>query len=186
MNTVDRIRHLYETQGGKPYGEKVTQMQHAIQVATLAERNGARETLIVACLLHDIGHLLYSEEILHWNINDRHEMIAASLLKDIFGEQVSEPVKLHVMAKRYLCATDETYYDSLSPASKESLELQGGPMSDDHKLTLFERNPYFSQAIELRHWDDEGKDASNIDSDFSRYIPLLETLSAHNQLLKTA
>ncbi len=186
MNIVKRIRRLYETQGKKKIGENITHMQHAVQTAALAERNGAPETLIASCLLHDIGHLTYNREILRWNVNNRHEMIGASILHNIFGDQVSAPVKLHVIAKRFLCTTDRSYYDSLSLASRDSFELQGGYITDSHALAAFERNPYFEQAISLRYWDDEGKDVSNIDIDFSRFIPMLETLSAHNDLLKIA
>lgn len=176
MDIIEKIHTLYTTQGNKPYGESISQLQHAIQVAKLAEKNNADEFLIAAALLHDIGHLLYSEEIIDWNLNDRHELLGASLLMDIFGDKVAEPVKLHVMAKRYLCGVDQGYNDGLSLASRESLQLQGGVIGDSHKRSIFERNPYFEQAISLRYWDDEGKNKEDSDIDFSRYIGLLSSL----------
>lgn len=177
MNVIDKIQRLYETQGSKPYGEEITQIQHSIQVAKIAESRHASDALIAAGLLHDIGHLLYDDKINDWKLNDRHEMLGASLLKSTFGKDVSEPVKLHVMAKRYLCGINDSYYEDLSEASKDSLALQGGPIIDRHKQHIFENNQYFDHALELRYWDDEGKDSEDLDSDFSRYIPLLKSLT---------
>jgi len=176
MNSIDRIRKLYETHGASPYGEDISQVQHAVQVARLAELNNADDAMIAAALLHDIGHLMYSEELLDWEINDRHEVIGASLLRPVFGLAVAEPVKLHVMAKRYLCAIDPSYYEGLSDASRKSLELQGGAALDPHKKAFFERNPYFIQAIDLRLWDDEGKNSDDQNADFDAYVPLLRSL----------
>jgi [1-hydroxy-2-(trimethylamino)ethyl]phosphonate dioxygenase len=176
MKTIDRIYALYQSQGDKMYGENITQMQHAIQVAKLAENNNASDALIAAGLLHDIGHLLFNEQVVEWSINDKHEIIGATLLQGIFGEAVAEPVKLHVMAKRYLCGINEGYYEGLSVASRESLHLQGGSIGDSHKRSVFERNPYFDQAINLRNWDDEGKNTQDMDTDFSRYLGLLSSL----------
>jgi [1-hydroxy-2-(trimethylamino)ethyl]phosphonate dioxygenase len=176
MKNIDKIYALYLTQADKMYGENITQMQHAIQVAKLAENNKSSDALIVAGLLHDIGHLLFNEQVAEWSINDRHEIIGATMLQNIFGEAVAEPVKLHVMAKRYLCGTNEGYYEGLSEASRESLQLQGGSIGDSHKRSVFERNPYFDQAINLRSWDDEGKNTQDNDTDFSRYLGLLKSL----------
>ncbi len=176
MNDIERIKRLYETHGTKPCGNGINQIEHALQVARMAELGGADEPLIAAALLHDIGHLLYNDDVLAWNINDRHEVIGAGILKPIFGVEVSEPVKLHVLAKRYLCAIDPMYYEGLSDASRKSLDLQGGQTLEPMKKTFFERNQFFSQAIELRLWDDQCSDSSAIDVDFDTYLPLLKSL----------
>jgi predicted HD phosphohydrolase len=176
MKSIDDIWMLYQSQGSQPYGEDVSQLQHAVQVARLAEAHGASDTLIAAALLHDIGHLFYTEEVIGWQLNDRHEILGAGLLYKMFGEAVAEPVKLHVMAKRYLCGINHAYYDGLTSASKESLEVQGGPLDDSHKRSAFERNQYFEQAIELRYWDDEGKNPGDLNNDFKHFLPLLNSL----------
>lgn len=176
MDPIQQILDLYRLYGNKPYGEKVSQIQHAVQVAKLAEKNNASEDLIAAALLHDIGHLLFNVSMAEMHLNDRHEILGAQLLNRWFGTGVSEPVKLHVMAKRYLCATNQGYYATLSPASKESLELQGGAMNDPRHFAAFERNPYFDQALDLRFWDDQGKSEMDKDTDLDRYIPLLYNL----------
>jgi predicted HD phosphohydrolase len=131
--------------------------------------------MIAASLLHDIGHLLYNEEMAHTGLNDRHESLGAKLLYNLFGSEVSEPVKLHVQAKRYLCTIDSHYYASLSDASRESLEWQGGLLSAS-ALRAFEDNPCFNDAVNLRQWDDLGKDPQDLNTDLSHYIPLLQNI----------
>lgn len=176
MNNIKKIQQLYDQHGSKSYGENISQLQHAVQVARLAEQNNASDALIAACLLHDIGHLLYNDEIMNWGINDQHEIIGAKLLKELFGYAVSEPVKLHVTAKRYMCTVSKGYCKGLSPASRESLLLQGGPLNNQQKINKFEHHSYFNDAIKLRYWDDEGKNEDDEDIDFSHYVPLLKSL----------
>ncbi len=176
MQALERIQTLYNNYGNKQYGEKISQLQHAIQCAKLAEQNHASDSLIAASLLHDIGHLLYNDEIATLNLNDRHETLGAQLLQNLFGSEVAQPVKLHVLAKRYLCSINQGYYEGLSEASKESLALQGGVLESASQKAAFEKHPCFEQALDLRHWDDEGKNEQDNDVDFSRYMPLLESL----------
>src|SRR5262249_13314950 len=122
--TLDDILSLYRSRGATQYGgEPVTQLEHALQCAHLAEHEGADAELVAASLLHDLGHLLsvHSDDV-----DEVHQYVALPILRPLFGDAVVEPVKLHVDAKRYLCRAEPGYWDSLSPASKRSLELQGG------------------------------------------------------------
>jgi gamma-butyrobetaine dioxygenase len=159
MTTVDKIMDLFAVAGkGAYFGEHVSQTEHALQSAKLAAAAGVDDELVVAALLHDIGHLLRGlpENAATHGIDDEHEEIGAAWLEQHFGPAVSAPVRLHVPAKRYLCAVQPTYGPTLSPASQLSLQLQGGPMSPD-EVREFERSPHFEAAIALRRWDDEAK-----------------------------
>jgi phosphonate degradation associated HDIG domain protein len=153
------ILKLFNDKGHSEYGgEAVTQLEHALQTATLARENNASDQLITAALLHDIGHLLHDlpNDAPLKGIDDVHENKAAVFLRKYFPEAVTEPVRLHVMAKRYLSSTEETYYSLLSEPSKQSLVLQGGLMSSA-EVSAFEQNPFFSDAVMLRKWDDQAK-----------------------------
>ena len=153
------ILQLFNEKGHSEYGgEAVTQLEHALQTATLARENNASDQLITAALLHDIGHLLHDlpNDAPLKGIDDVHENKAAVFLRKYFPEAVTEPVRLHVMAKRYLSSTAETYYSLLSEPSKQSLVLQGGLMSSI-EVSSFEQNPFFSDAVKLRKWDDQAK-----------------------------
>jgi phosphonate degradation associated HDIG domain protein len=143
---------LFESKGNEPYGERVTQTAHALQSAALAEAEGAAPALIAAALLHDVGHLIAKPS----DGDDRHEDIGAGLLMKLFGPAVAEPVRLHVAAKRFLCATQAGYFATLSPASVESLALQGGPFTAD-EAAVFARHPHTEDALRLRRWDDLAK-----------------------------
>jgi len=157
---VTEILTLFNTNGGSMYGgEYVTQLEHALQAATLAKENNASDALVTAALLHDIGHLLHDlpDDASDNGLDDVHEALAAKYLETYFVPAVVEPVKLHVAAKRYLCAVDTTYYDTLSAPSKTSLTLQGGVMSEI-EVAEFELNPFFKDAVTLRKWDDIAKD----------------------------
>ena len=148
-----------EIRGQSFYDEAVTQLEHALQCAALATQNDASPTLITSALLHDIGHFILDEhnaDVVFLNTDMNHEEIGAQYLEPFFPETVITPIRLHVPAKRYLCTTDATYYDGLSDASKMSLKLQGGVMSDVEQ-DAFEQIPYFRDALTLRRWDDMAK-----------------------------
>jgi phosphonate degradation associated HDIG domain protein len=159
MNPVDEICHLFATKGHAAYiGEPVSQLEHALQSAHHAELAGASDALVVAALLHDVGHLITKlpEDCAVHGVDDRHEALGQGWLKRHCGPEVTEPVRLHVAAKRYLCATDARYRARLSPASEQSLKLQGGPFTAA-EAAEFERSPYYRDAVELRRWDDLAK-----------------------------
>jgi phosphonate degradation associated HDIG domain protein len=183
-NVIDRIFDLFERFGSLYYGEDATQLQHALQVAELARRNRCSEALIAAALLHDIGQFMddagNAAEAL--GIDARHEISGFDFLSPWFPPEVTEPVKLHVAAKRYLCAIDSAYLEGLSQASAISLALQGGPMSAD-EVRAFEAEPHFADAVTLRRFDDMGKNPNWRVPDLPSYRPLLERLlviSDHN------
>lgn len=158
-DVVDEIARLFAQRGGSMYGgEGVTQLEHALQAAALAEASGADAATISAALLHDVGHVLHNlpDDAPDQGIDDVHEELAYRWLSKHFGPEVSEPVRMHVDAKRYLCAAEPGYQDLLSPPSAQSLSLQGGPFSSD-EAREFERHPLFEQAVLVRRWDDEAK-----------------------------
>jgi phosphonate degradation associated HDIG domain protein len=170
MATIaDEVVAIFGAKGESAYyGEDVSQLEHALQAAQCAERDNAAPSLIVAALVHDIGHLLEDipEDTADHGIDAKHEEIGQHWLAARFARNVYEPVHLHVAAKRYLCATDPAYLGKLSAASVQSLALQGGPMTPGEVLE-FERNEFYRDAISLRRWDDEAK------------IPGLTTLALH-------
>lgn len=159
-STVDEILTLFGTRGGSQYGgEAVTQQEHALQAASLARAEGVSDALITAALLHDVGHLLHDlpDDAPDRGVDDYHENLAAAYLKKHFGDDVVEPARLHVEAKRYLCGVESGYLEMLSEPSIQSLALQGGPMSEEEART-FAASPYAQDAVRLRRWDDQAKD----------------------------
>jgi len=174
-NHVDELLDLLSAQGKEAYfGEPVSVLEHCLQCAHFAEQSQASPSTIAAALLHDIGHVLHGlpEDIAQHGLDGAHEDVAAVYLARWFGEDVTETVRLHVAAKRYLCATDPAYIARLSPASIESLQLQGGPM-DSGEVAAFEALPNASVAVELRRWDDEAK-IPNLDvPGLAHYRPVL-------------
>ena len=158
MSALDEIRAAFARRGGNTYGEGVSQLEHALQCAACAERDGAAPALIAATLLHDIGHLIHDlpQDIADQGIDTQHESLGSAFLSQHFGPAVTEPVRLHVAAKRYLATTERGYYDLLSAASIQSLHLQGGLMSDE-ETARFAAERFADDAIKLRRWDDEGK-----------------------------
>jgi phosphonate degradation associated HDIG domain protein len=159
MGIVDEILDLFATRGSAAYhGEAVSQEEHALQAADLAVREGAPDALIVAALLHDVGHLLdgQDEDLAEQGLDGRHEEAGCAYLAGHFGPEVTEPIRLHVAAKRYLCAVDPSYLSGLSPASRLSLKVQGGPMTPA-EVAEFEGNAFFRDAVRLRHWDEAAK-----------------------------
>jgi phosphonate degradation associated HDIG domain protein len=159
MAPADVIMDLFERRGAELYaGEAISQLEHALQTAHLALRHAAPDVLVVAALLHDVGHLLHGEsnDAAGAGIDTRHEELGTDWLSGYFGPEVTTPIRLHVAAKRYLCATDSGYTSRLSAASLDSLLLQGGPMSPS-EVAAFERLPDWDHAVLLRSWDDEAK-----------------------------
>tara|TARA_R110002095_G_scaffold181107_8_gene158454 strand:+ start:805 stop:1386 length:582 start_codon:yes stop_codon:yes gene_type:complete len=156
---VDEIRQRFTEKGNEMYaGEPVSQTEHALQAASAAEKAGESPELIIAALLHDFGHLLHQhdEDCATHGIDDLHERIGAQWLIRYFPPEVTEPIRLHVAAKRYRCATDTDYASHLSPASVLSLQLQGGPF-DETERAAFEQNPWSQAALRLRSWDEAAK-----------------------------
>jgi phosphonate degradation associated HDIG domain protein len=159
---VDLLFDYLRTHGDKHYEEEVTQMQHALQCAALATRSQQPATLVAAALFHDIGHMLADDpvEANHPTLkDDQHEAIAVAYLKDIFPEAVLQPIRLHVVAKRYMCTLEPEYFDQLSEASQKSFRLQGGPMSEQ-EIDDFEQHAFHKAAVKLRGWDDQAKDVN--------------------------
>ncbi len=175
-NIVAFIADIFQRRGAESYlGEDVTMSEHMLQGAVLAERDGASEELVAAALLHDIGH--YTSEFGTLSLGDvrdnYHEEAGAAVLERFFPPMIVACVRLHVAAKRYLCATDASYYDRLSEASKHTLSLQGGPMKAD-EIAEFESNRFYRQAVKVRLWDDGGKQPGMQTPGFNHYIPLLD------------
>lgn len=174
---VSEIFGVFRRRGHRQYGESVSEEQHALQCATLAGDAGEEPAVIAACLLHDFGHLLheFGEDAAERGIDSRHEEIGANRLSAWFGPEVVEPIRLHAAAKRYLCWSEHGYYQALSAASRRSLELQGGPMTDDEALE-FEVNPHFERALRVRRYDDHAKVAGLATPTLETFRPLLESL----------
>ena len=176
-NIIEQILEAFRKYGDQLYdgGEQVTQQQHALQTARAAEKDGASDTLIAAAILHDYGHLVHDlpQEIVAQGIDDRHEELVAALLDPYFVPAVTEPARLHVPAKRYLCAVEPSYFNKLSPVSVRSLELQGGHLTEA-EVKAFEALPHFADAVRLRRYDEMGKDPDAVTPDLVYYLPFLE------------
>lgn len=156
---ADEVLKLFAKRGGAAYfGEPVSQLEHALQTAWLARQADSAPPLVVAALLHDIGHLLHDlrENIADDGLDTHHEQAGYDWLLARFGTAVAEPVRLHVAAKRYLSRVEPEYHAKLSPASVQSLALQGGPFSEQ-EACAFARLPFYREAVQLRRWDDAAK-----------------------------
>ncbi|HQF31360.1 MAG TPA: HD domain-containing protein [Hyphomicrobiales bacterium] len=158
MRLIDDIICRLTREGGRIYdGEAVNQLEHALQCAALARRESAPDALVVAALLHDYGHVLSDGgNTTGRRIAPRHEDVAARHLAAVFPAAVTEPIRLHVAAKRYLCTIDPDYRDALTPASRASLKAQGGPFDEDG-VHIFKRSRFWGDAVRLRQWDDMAK-----------------------------
>lgn len=174
IEIADRIIELYETQGHADYGECLSERDHALQCAFFAARGGEPGHIIVACLLHDIGHLLHGlgEDIAEQGVDARHEQVGADFLCRFFPEIIVEPIRLHVSAKRYWCWRRPEYVESLSEASKRSLALQGGPMTEA-EVAAFEKNRFADAAVWLRRYDEAAKVPDYGVPQFQEYRELL-------------
>ena len=159
MSVADEVLTIYGARGsGAYFGERVSMTEHGLQAAWFAQAEAAAQPLVIAALLHDIGHLLevLPDDLADWTADARHEASGARWLAQRFHPEICEPVRLHVAAKRYLCATDAHYFAKLSPASVHTLKLQGGPMSAP-EVAQFQSERYFTAAVRVRRWDDAGK-----------------------------
>jgi len=178
--SLEDVEQLFAAKGAKMYaGEPVTQLEHALQSAQLAERAGAGEPLVVAALLHDLGHLIndQGETPTLRGVDDRHEYVALPFLRDLYGPAVLQPIRLHVDAKRYLCARGDgrisgaEYWANLSADSKRSLELQGGIFTAA-EADAFIAQPYAADAVRVRLWDDLAKQAGAVTPSFENYMAM--------------
>jgi len=180
IESVADVLALYERHGDDTYGEDVTQNEHALQCGAIAEADGASDALIVAALLHDIGHLVHLDETGEVAdaavIDDVHEATGARALARVFGPEVTGPIALHVTAKRYRCATEPGYTEGLSPASVQSLAIQGGPL-DAAACATFAAHPAAAEAIRLRGYDDWGKIDDVEVPGWDHYRPMMERLA---------
>lgn len=177
--TIPEIVELLGSRATTWYGqEAVSQLEHALQCAHLAERANEAPETVVAALLHDLGHMLSAERAPVADQDalpvkdDLHQFVALPFLRSLFPDAVLEPIKLHVDAKRYLCAVDAGYWTDLSPASKHSLELQGGRY-DDAQVRAFEDLTFYAEAVRLRRYDDLAKVPGQVTPPLSHYAALM-------------
>ena len=174
-DVVGEIAALFRERGGLAYGEDVTQLDHACQCASLAERDGASAALVAAALLHDVGHLLHGDAgaALEAGRDDRHERIGARYLARDFPEAVTEPIALHVLAKRYLCRVEPAYAAGLSAVSRRTLALQGGVMAAP-EAERFAAMPFALDAVRVRRWDEAAKRRYAATASFDHFRAALE------------
>lgn len=180
---VDFLAGIFERRGGEEYlGEPVTMAEHMLQGAHFAEQAGETEIIVVATLLHDIGH--FTSEFGTFSMDDvedrHHEEAGARVLERFFPTLVTDCVRYHVAAKRYLCAAKPEYLGKLSDASIHSLNLQGGPMNAEEVL-VFEQNGNCEEIVRVRYYDDAGKQAGLTTQPFSYYAPMIQRIvDAHD------
>jgi len=185
MSPVDRIAELFSSEGASDYlGEPVTVAAHMLQAGSLARAAGASAALVTAALLHDVGHLRGADpragglersgQALMAGSDNQHGARGAAWLSAWFPREVTEPIRLHVEAKRYLCAVESSYFGRLSEASVYTLSVQGGPMNEAEALE-FEHDPWAASAVAVRRWDDLAKDPAADVPGFDWFRPLLES-----------
>jgi len=175
--TIEDIVHVFEAKGHEQYdGEPVTQLGHALQSAHLAEQAGAGSALITAALLHDLGHLLhdFGNTPTRQGLDDLHQYRCLPFLRALFGPRTLEPIRLHVDAKRFLCAREPGYFESLSADSKRSLVLQGG-IFDEAQAKAFGDLPFAQDAVRVRRWDDAAKSADAVVPPLSHFVRHMNT-----------
>jgi [1-hydroxy-2-(trimethylamino)ethyl]phosphonate dioxygenase len=176
-NAIETIVRVFQDRGSGRYGDEcVSQLEHAIQAALLAQQADADPSLVAAALLHDLGHIIGDSDLPESDdedLNDFHEEKAYQWLLSHFGPSVADPVRLHVAAKRYLCTKEPEYANTLSPTSLKSFHDQGGVMSSD-EVADFESEPYYREALTLRRWDDLAKEENKLIPSIESFVPLLQ------------
>jgi predicted HD phosphohydrolase len=172
---LEALEGLYAERAHAAYGEGVSLLEHSLQCAVLAEAERASPSLVAAALLHDVGHL-FEDEADALESDHRHEATGVRALKGLFGEAVRAPIALHVSAKRWLCFSEPGYFETLSPASKRTLELQGGTFGAA-EAEAFQRQPYWLQSVAVRRYDDLGKRPEPCGRTFADFMPLLRALN---------
>lgn len=181
--SIDRIIAVYRGRAERRYGlSQVSQLEHALQAAALAERAGAPDEQIVAALLHDIGHMVHDlgESPAERGVDDRHECLGSAYLSQWFPREISEPVRLHVPAKRFLVATEPAYRNRLSPDSIRSLQLQGGPMTPAEQAA-FKQQAFWREAVMLRRFDEDAKLPGAITPALRDFMPVIEACLSANR-----
>ena len=180
--TMSDLIDVLKRRGQTQYGmEAVSQLEHALQCAQWAEKSGETDETVVACLLHDLGHLIAAERdhlIDHdTSVDDLHQYIALPFLRSLFPSAVLEPIRLHVDAKRYLCWAEPSYWEGLSPASQISLEQQGGVFNDE-QAQAFLALPFAEESIRLRRYDDRAKVPNQTTPDLAHFAALMTKVNA--------
>lgn len=179
-DAVERIFAVFNERGSRHYGENVSELEHALQTAEFARQFNEPDAVVLSCLLHDFGHMLHDlgEHVALQGIDAKHEELGALLLQDLFPEEILEPIRQHVAAKRYLCWKDPRYAAGLSESSVRSLGLQGGPMTDA-EAAVFEARPHFAACVSLRRYDDMGKVPQMQTASLQSYEPLIRRFLVH-------
>ena len=175
-NIVEFLGNLITEKGGDSYlGEAVTMQDHMLQAAWQAENAGASDKVIAAALLHDIGHYVgeFGDDYIEKGLDNKHQISGARILERFFDNEVVQPVRLHVDAKRYLCAVDPEYVNELSEASIKTLALQGGPMSPT-EVEAFEAQPGYQTAVQIRKYDDNAKDPDALTPPIEHYLQYVQ------------
>ena len=175
MKIIEKIISNFTNNKSLYIGENVTIAEHMIQSAMIAEKSKSKDNLICSCLLHDYGHFIVDDpdELVRKSKDGKHEDIGYEYLKNFFKKDIVEPIKHHVMAKRYL-AREKKYYNKLSEASKLSLKLQGGVLNNKEAL-IFEKDEFFKDSIKLRKFDEAAKKIGVKIKNISEYKNLLES-----------
>lgn len=183
MMTPEQLLETLAEADSRQYGdEDVSQLEHALQCAALADVEDGRPAMIIAALLHDVGHLVHKSDLslIRRGTDDRHELMGGRLLEWWFGPAVAVPVRLHVAAKRYLCRAEPGYWDLLSVVSKASLEIQGGPFTLE-EAAAFSQLPYAIEAVRLRRWDERAKIADLVVPPLANYRDLIAEMLAPDE-----
>ena len=171
---IEEILGAYETGGDLDYGENISMREHMLQTACLAAQGGKEERIIVAALLHDYGHLICDQpnNIFSEGSDNFHEVVGARALENWFDEEIVGAIRLHVDAKRYLCAATPKYMAKLSEASITTLAVQGGPMNSAEMAEFREQTGY-KMALTVRVYDDLGKEPRRLRPELPYYVPML-------------